>query len=77
MASTIRVRAENTVFPASSSYGAAGTPAGGSASSRPFRPMIARVGRSSSRHQVTSVRSPKVHTIAMPDPLSGSASGCA
>ena len=36
--------------------------------------MIARVGRFSSRHQVTSVVSPKVQIIAMPEPFSGSAS---
>ncbi len=35
--------------------------------------MIARVGSCSSRHQVTSLRSPKVQIIAMPEPLSGSA----
>jgi hypothetical protein len=31
----------------------------------------------SSRHQMTSVRSPKVQIMAMPLPFSGSASGCA
>ena len=36
--------------------------------------MITRVGSCSSRHQVTSVRSPKVQHITRPDPLSGSAS---
>ena len=36
-----------------------------------------RVGRPSSRHHVTSVTSPNVHTIAMPVPFSGSASSCA
>ena len=51
--------------------------AGVSARKRPSRPMSARVGRSSSRHHVTSVVSPKVQIIAMPEPLSGSASGCA
>ena len=39
--------------------------------------MTARTGRLSSRHQVTSVMSPKVQIIAMPLPFSGSASGCA
>jgi len=37
--------------------------------------VIARIGSASSRHQVTSVMSPKVQTIAMPLPLSGLASG--
>ena len=48
------------------------------------RAAAGRPGRSppgcpaaSSRHQVTSVRSPNVQTIAMPVPLAGSASGCA
>ena len=44
---------------------------------RPSRPTIARVGSWSSRHQVTSVRSPKVQTMAMPEPLSALASGWA
>jgi len=39
--------------------------------------MIVRIGSRSSRHQVTSVRSPNVQHIAMPEPLSGSASGWA
>ena len=38
--------------------------------------MIARTGSDSSRHHVTSVMSPNVQIIAMPVPLSGSASGC-
>ena len=38
---------------------------------------MVRVGRESSRHQTTSVVSPKVQTMAMPDPLSGSASSWA
>ena len=42
---------------------------------RPSQPMIGRVGSCSSRHQVTSVRSPNVQIIAMPEPFSGSASG--
>ncbi len=39
--------------------------------------MTLRVGRSSSRHHVTSVVSPNVQTMAMPVPLSGWASGWA
>ena len=39
--------------------------------------MITRVGSCSSRHQVTSVRSPNVQHITSPDPLSGSAASCA
>ena len=39
--------------------------------------MIARTGSDSSRHQITSVRSPNVQIIAMPVPFSGSASACA
>jgi hypothetical protein len=73
----MRARALNAVFPASSLYGDSGTPDGGAGSSRPLRPMTGRVGRSSSRHQITSVRSPKVQTMAIPVPLSGSASRCA
>ena len=42
---------------------------------RPSRPMIARVGSDSSRHQITSVRSPNVQIIAMPDPLVGRPAG--
>ena len=38
--------------------------------------MTARTGNASSRHQITSVTSPKVQIIAMPLPLAGSASGC-
>ncbi len=53
------------------------THAGVSVRNRPSRPIRARVGRFSSRHQVTSVVSPKVQIIAIPEPLSGSASGCA
>ena len=36
-----------------------------------------RRGKPSSRHHVTSVRSPNVQTIAIPVPFSGSASSCA
>ena len=39
--------------------------------------MSVRTGRSSSRHQVTSVRSPNVQHMAMPAPLSISAAGWA
>jgi hypothetical protein len=39
--------------------------------------MIVRVARFNSRHQTTSVWSPNVQTIAMPEPLSACASGCA
>ena len=45
--------------------------------SRPSRATMLRTGRSSSRHQTTSVVSPKVQIIAMPEPLSGCASSCA
>ena len=44
---------------------------GASARIRPSNPMMPRFGRSSSRHHVTSVMSPKVQIIAMPVPLSG------
>ena len=47
---------------------------GGSATSRPSRPITLRVGSCSSRHHTTSVVSPKVQIIAMPEPFSGSAS---
>ena len=40
---------------------------------RPSQPTIGRVGSCNSRHQVTSARSPNVHTIAIPEPFSGSA----
>ncbi len=50
---------------------------GGSATMRPSRPMTLRVGSWSSRHHTTSVVSPNVQIIAMPEPFSGSASGCA
>ena len=38
---------------------------------------MVRVGRESSRHQTTSVVSPKVQIMAMPEPFSGSASSWA
>jgi len=44
---------------------------------RPSRITTVRVGRRSSRHQVTSVWSPNVQHIAMPAPLSFSAARCA
>ena len=75
-----------TVRPASSSYAACAAP--GSADSHPGSPQAtermrpsrwttARRSRSSSRHQVTSVVSPKVQIMAMPVPLSGAASSWA
>ena len=51
--------------------------AGVSRVSRPSRPITVRTGRSSSRHHVTSVRSPKVQHMTRPEPLSISARGCA
>ena len=66
-----------TVRPASSAYGCSATPSGAAVSRRPSRPTMLRTGRSSSRHQVTSVVSPKVQIIAMPEPLSGCASSWA
>ena len=39
--------------------------------------MTVRIGRCSSRHHCTSVRSPKVQHIAMPAPFSFSAAVCA
>ena len=50
-----------------------GTPGGGVSVMRPDRVTMLRVGSSSSRHQTTSVTSPKVQIMAMPEPLSGSA----
>ena len=50
---------------------------GTSSWSRPSRWTTDRAGRSSSRHQTTSVLSPKVQIIATPVPFSGSASGWA
>ncbi len=54
-----------------------GTPTGGVSVMRPERVTMLRVGRSSSRHQTTSVTSPKVQIMAIPEPLSGSARRCA
>ena len=72
--STIRCLAENTVFPASSAkisraFGSEMT-SGASLRIRPSQPKIARFGRSNSLHQITSVTSPKVQIIAIPEPLS-------
>ena len=39
--------------------------------------MSERIGSCSSRHHMTSVRSPKVQHMAMPAPLSISAARCA
>ena len=76
----MRSRALKAVLPESSAYAAAASGAdsqcGVSAMTRPSQPMIGRVGRASSRHHVTSLVSPNVQIIAMPEPLSGSASGC-
>ena len=47
---------------------------GVSVCSRPSRVTTERVGRASSRHQTTSVTSPNVQIMAMPEPFSGSAS---
>jgi hypothetical protein len=44
---------------------------------RPDRVTMLRVGSASSRHQITSVTSPKVQIMAMPEPFSGSARGWA
>ena len=83
--STTRVRAWVTVRPSISPYDRAAATGSsdahpssphGTARSRPLRPTMVRVGRASSRHHVTSVVSPKVQIMAMPEPLSGSASGC-
>ena len=45
--------------------------------SAPFGWMMARTGSDSARHHSTSVTSPNVQIIAMPEPFSGSASSCA
>ena len=68
-------------MPASSAYAVEAcsleSHAGVSRSSRPSRPTTVRTGSCSSRHHITSVRSPNVQHIAMPAPLSGSAAGWA
>ena len=80
-AATIASRALNVVLPASSAYavaaGSCASHSGVSRCSRPSRPMTVRTGSWSSRHQVTSVRSPKVQHMAMPAPLSISTARCA
>ena len=52
-------------------------PAGGMVEMRPSFSTTVRTGKPSSRHQTTSVVSPNVQIIAMPDPFSGSASSWA
>ncbi|OUD93176.1 hypothetical protein CMMCAS03_05575 [Clavibacter michiganensis subsp. michiganensis] len=73
--------AEKTVLPARAAYAARPASdviaAGASETMRPSKPTIARFSSCSSRHQTTSLRSPKVQTMAMPDPLSGCARWCA
>jgi hypothetical protein len=54
-----------------------GTSGGGAPTMRPSRPTIERTGRPSSRHHTTSVVSPNVQIMAIPEPLSGSASSWA
>ncbi len=77
-ASTVAACACLTVLPAMACHApSAGTPAGGSSTMRPSRPTIERTGSESSRHHTTSVVSPNVQIIAMPEPFSGSASGWA
>ena len=79
--SAIRSFAVKAVAPERCSYAArplseviqSGTPG----RMRPSHPMIGLVGNWSSRHQVTSVVSPNVQIIAMPEPFSGSASSWA
>ena len=78
--STVRVCACFTVLPASLAYclrASVDIISGASATNRPSRPIIGRVAKFSSRHQITSVKSPNVQTMAMPEPLSGWASGWA
>jgi hypothetical protein len=78
-AATTASRAENVVLPVISSKAA--RPAsvvihsGVSVMMRPSLRRIARSGSSRSRHQSMSVVSPKVQHMAMPAPLSISASG--
>ena len=60
-------RAPKVVLPASSAQASdVGIQSGGSEMIRPSRPMITRVGSCSSRHQVTSVRSPNVQHMTKP-----------
>lgn len=85
--STIALRALKTVLPAISSpyqVAASGfaTEAGASGRNRPSRPIVVMFGSDSlsvvrsSRHQMMSVTSPKVQTMAAPVPLSGWARWC-
>ena len=63
-----------TVLPARAFHvSPSGTPGGGDSAMRPVRVTMLRVGRSSSRHHTTSVTSPNVQIMAIPEPLSGSA----
>ena len=77
----MRALALKTVLPASSANAAfaasVSRAAGGSSTMRPSRPMMVRLGRSNSRHHTTSVTSPKVQIMAMPEPLSCWARRCA
>ena len=79
--STISAWAEKIVFPARRAYAvrpaSESSPGGGSGLIRPARLTMARTSRSSSRHQVTSVVSPKVQIMAHPVPFSGSANSWA
>ena len=80
-ASTTAVRAEKIVLVAISANvcrpAVLVIHAGVSAWIRPSRVTTERVGSRSSRHHWTSVRSPNVQHMAMPAPLSISASGWA
>ena len=79
--SAMRSLAACAVLPPSSAYAfwpdSEVIQAGISRVRRPSHPITGRVGSASSRHHVTSVTSPNVQIMAMPDPLSGSASGWA
>ncbi|CAB4553765.1 unannotated protein [freshwater metagenome] len=72
--STILCFAENVVLPTSSANTSLPRldviASGISSVIRPSQPKIARFGRSSSRHQIMSVTSPKVQIMAIPEPLS-------
>ena len=79
--STTSTCAEKMVLPARRPYAARpasdSMPGGGSGLIRPARLTMARTFRFSSRHQITSVVSPNVQIMALPVPLSGSASSWA
>ena len=76
--STMAAWACFTVLPAMACQASlSGTSGGGEATMRPSRPTIERTGRPSSRHHTTSVVSPNVQIMAMPEPFSGSASSWA